>query len=180
MIHLFLADGFEEIEALATLDILRRCGLVVTTVSITKTRTVMGAHSIPVLADEIFRGSDYIKSDALILPGGMPGAKNLLDHEGLRKALVAQNERGALIAAICAAPMVLGQHGLLQGHAATCYPGFEDKLTGATLKSGYVVEDGNVITGRGPAAAVEFGFAIASRFASAQRVDEVRKGMLFS
>lgn len=180
MIHLFLADGFEEIEALATLDILRRCGLAVDTVSCTKNRTVMGAHNIPVLADETFRGSDYAESDALILPGGMPGAKNLLDHEGLRKALVAQNERGALIAAICAAPMVLGQHGLLQRRCATCYPGFDDKLLGATVKSDYVVEDGHIITGRGPAAAVEFGFAIASRFVSAARVAEVRAGMLFN
>lgn len=179
MIHLFLADGFEEIEALATLDILRRCGLVVTTVSITKTRTVMGAHNIPVLADDIFRESAYAESEALILPGGMPGAKNLLDHVGLRKVLNAQNDRGGVIAAICAAPMVLGEHGLLQGRCATCYPGFEDQLKGATHKAEYVVEDGNIITGRGPAAAVEFGFAIASRFVSAARVAEVRAGMLF-
>lgn len=179
MIHLFLADGFEEIEALATLDILRRCGLTVNTISITKTRTVMGAHNIPVFADEIFRESDYAESEALVLPGGMPGAKNLLDHFGLRKVLLAQNARGGLVAAICAAPMVLGQHGLLQGCKATCYPGFEDKLTGAEVCEEYVVEDDNIITGRGPAAAVEFGFAIASRFVSPQRVAEVRSGMLF-
>lgn len=180
MIHLFLADGFEEIEALATLDVLRRCGLVVKTISCAGTRTVMGAHNIPVLADEIFRGGDYAESDALILPGGMPGAKNLLEHEGLHKALVAQNERGALVAAICAAPMVLGQHGILADRKATCYPGFEQMLTGAEHLTDYVVEDGNVITGKGPAAAVEFGFAIASRFVSPAKVAEVRSGMLFA
>lgn len=179
MIHLFLADGFEEIEALATLDILRRCGLTVTTVSCTKTRTIQGAHNLAVMADEIFRASDYTNSEALILPGGMPGAKNLLDNEGLRKALVAHNERGGLIAAICAAPMVLGQHGLLKGRNATCYPGFEQMLTGAEVSADYVVEDGNIITGKGPAAAVEFAFAIAARFVSERKIEEVKSGMLF-
>lgn len=180
MIYLFLANGFEEIEALATLDILRRCGLAVTTVSISADRTVMGAHNIPVLADSLFADNDYAAADALVLPGGMPGAKNLLEHEGLRNALIAQNERGALVAAICAAPMVLGLHGLLVGRQATCYPGFEGYLTGATHQSAYVVEDANIITGRGPAAAVEFGFAIASRFVAPQQVADVRAGMLFA
>lgn len=179
MIHLFLADGFEEIEALATLDILRRCGLVVKTVSCMDGRTINGAHNIPVMADEIFRASDLETSEAIILPGGMPGAKNLLEHDGLRKLLATHNERGGLIAAICAAPMVLGQHGLLVDKNATCYPGFEDMLVGAKVKADYVVEDGNIITGKGPAAAVDFGFAIASRFVSASKVAEVKSGMLF-
>ena len=179
MIHIFLADGFEEIEALATVDVLRRCGLTVTMVSATGTRLIHGAHQIPVMADSVFRKNELVDSEALILPGGMPGAKNLLDHEGLRKLLVAHNEEKRLIAAICAAPMVLGQHGLLQGRRATCYPGFENQLTGATVLSDYVVEDGNIITGKGPAAAVDFACAIAARFVSAARVEEVRKGMLF-
>lgn len=179
MIHLFLADGFEEIEALATLDILRRCGIDVTTVSCKASRTVMGAHNIPVEADTLFDAEALTSSDALILPGGMPGAKNLLEHEGLHNALLAQNRRGALVAAICAAPMVLGQHGILQSHKATCYPGFEPMLTGADVQSDYVVADGNIITGKGPAAAVEFGFTIASRFVSEDKVKEVRSGMLF-
>lgn len=179
MIHLFLADGFEEIEALATLDILRRCGLVVNTISCTGTRNMLGAHNIPVMADNIFRVGEFTESDAMILPGGMPGAKNLLENVGLRKALLTQNERGGLIAAICAAPMVLGQHGLLEGRKATCYPGFGNMLTGATVCSDYVVEDGNIITGKGPAAAVEFGFTIASRFVNNNTVAEVKSGMLF-
>lgn len=179
MIHLFLADGFEEIEALATLDILRRCGLEVKTLSCNSDRNVMGAHNIPVLADEVFCADEHALCDAIILPGGMPGAKNLLENAALRDILLAHNERGGLIAAICAAPMVLGQHGLLAGRKATCYPGFENMLTGATVCSDYVVEDGNIITGKGPAAAVEFGFAIASRFVSAEKVAEVKSGMLF-
>lgn len=179
MIHLFLADGFEEIEALATLDILRRCGLMVNTISCSGTRSVTGAHNITVMTDNIFRAGDLTNSEALILPGGMPGAKNLLDHEGLRKVLLAHNERGGLIAAICAAPMVLGQHGLLKGKTATCYPGFEDKLTNANVATDYVVSDGNIITGKGPAAAKDFAFTIAARFVSPERIAEVKAGMLY-
>lgn len=179
MVHLFLANGFEEIEALATLDILRRCGLEVATVANTQDKTVTGAHNIPVIADYAFGEISFEGSQALVLPGGMPGAKNLLENAALRDALLAQNARGALVAAICAAPMVLGQHGILQGHKATCYPGFEDLLVGADVQTALVVEDGNVITGKGPAAAKAFGFAIASRFVDAETVDSVRKGMLY-
>lgn len=180
MIYLILADGFEEIEALATLDILRRCGLAVTTVSNTERPVVTGAHNIPVTADVTFSQADMTGCDAIILPGGMPGAKNLLENTVLRTALLAQHERGGLVCAICAAPMVLGQHGILNGKRATCYPGFETLLNGASVCTDYVVEDGNVITGKGPAAAVEFGFTIAARFVSAEKVAEVRAGMLFA
>lgn len=180
MIHLFLADGFEEIEALATLDILRRCGLEVTTVSNTDNQVVKGAHGIPVVADCIFSEANLTGSDALVLPGGMPGAKNLLDNELLRDALLDQNARGGLVAAICAAPMVLGQHGILQDRCATCYPGFENMLIGASFKPALVVEDGNVITGKGPAAAKDFGFTIAARFVDAETIEGVRQGMLYA
>lgn len=179
MIHILLADGFEEIEALATLDVLRRCGLLVNTISITGTRLVEGAHGIPVMADNVFRQTKLAESEAIILPGGMPGAKNLLGSDGLRKALLAFHEHGGLIAAICAAPMVLGQHGLLQGRRATCYPGFEDKLTEAIICTDYVVEDDNIITAKGPAAAVDFACAIAAHFVTADRIQEVMQGMLY-
>lgn len=179
MIYLFLANGFEEIEALATLDILRRCGLQVTTVSVHDGLNVTAAHGLTVQADKLFAEVNLEQSEALVLPGGMPGAQNLLMHEGLRAALCAQHARGGLVAAICAAPMVLGQHGLLEGRAATCYPGFEPKLTGANVSGDYVVTDGNVITGKGPAAAVEFAFTIAARFVPQSTIDEVRAGMLF-
>lgn len=179
MIYLFLADGFEEIEALATLDVLRRCGLDVTTVSINPTKTATGAHGIPVTADALFDTVDYSNAQALVLPGGMPGASNLLEHNGLREVLLAQHARQGIVAAICAAPMVLGQNGLLKGRQATCYPGFEELLTGATIVKELVVEDGDIITGRGPAAAVPFGCAIANRLVDAQIIDNVLKGMLF-
>lgn len=179
MIHLFLANGFEEIEALATIDILRRCGLEVATISNTKDKIVVGAHNIRVMADYAFGEISLDESQAIVLPGGMPGAKNLLENVALRDILLTQNNRGGLVAAICAAPMVLGQHGILQGRKATCYPGFENMLVGADVQTALVVDDGNVITGKGPAAAKDFGFAIAARFVSDATVDSVRKGMLY-
>ncbi len=180
MIHLFLTDGFEEIEAITTLDILRRCGLQVQTISLMGPRLIRGAHGIPLTADDRFQRNQLMSgSDALILPGGMPGAKNLLRHEGLRKVITTNAENGTLIAAICAAPMVLGENRLLEGRRATCYPGFENHLIGAEYVDAPVVEDGNFITGRGPAAAAEFAFAIAARFVDAEEVAAVRQGMLF-
>lgn len=180
MLHLFLADGFEEIEAIATLDILRRCGLEVCTVSISGAHTVHGAHGVPVQADAVFRQNELADSQCLILPGGMPGAKNLLEHSGVTRVLTAHYANHGLIAAICAAPMVLGKHGLLKGHEATCYPGFESFLEGADVqKRSMVVESDNIITGKGPAAVKNFAFTIAARFVSQETIQEVKKGMLF-
>ena len=122
MLHIFIADGFEEIEALTTIDILRRCGIEVATVSVTGTRLIKGSHGIPVMVDTVFRKGEISQSQGLILPGGMPGAQNLSLHEGLRKSLIAHNLRETLIAAICAAPMVLGRRDLLNGRRATCAP----------------------------------------------------------
>ena len=113
-----------------------------------------------------------------MLPGGMPGTNNLWASESLKKALVALNEKGILIAAICAAPMILGKLGILNGKNATCYPGFEEHLQGAFISSDLVVEDGNIITGRGPGAATEFAFAIAGRYVSVQEIAQVRLGMI--
>ncbi|MGN0086825.1 MAG: DJ-1 family glyoxalase III [Alloprevotella sp.] len=178
MLHLFLANGFEEIEAITTLDILRRCGLEVNTVSVTGARLITGAHGIPIMADSIFRKNIIEHSNGLILPGGMPGARNLSLHDGLRKALLVHVQRGTLLAAICAAPLILGKYGLLDGKRATCYPGFESNLKGAIITENLVEEDGNIITGRGPAAAADFAFAIARRFVSLDKVTEVKMGML--
>ncbi len=178
MLHLFLADGFEEIEAVTTLDILRRCGLEVQTISVTGKRIIHGAHGIPIMVDTLFRHSYVADSQGLILPGGMPGTKNLMASDGLRKAIVSQNKKQRLIAAICAAPSILGNLGLLSGRRATCYPGFESQLQGAVVENAAVVEDGHFITGRGPAAAQEFAFAIAARFASPEVVMQVKTGML--
>lgn len=180
MIYVFLANGFEEIEALAPIDILRRCGQEVTTVSVNDEIIVEGAHGIPVVAETLFDEVDLQEADALIIPGGMPGAATLAAHSGVQHALVAQAERGALCCAICAGPMGMGQLGLLKGRRATCYPGFENQLEGATYTGALVEEDGNFITAKGPAAACDFGFAIARRFANAETVEQVRQGMMFA
>lgn len=118
-VALFLANGFEEIEALGTLDILRRAQIPVKTVSITQNKTVTGAHDIPVIADTTFEEADFSDVDVLVLPGGMPGAKNLNEHEGVKELLLNYNKQGKLIAAICAAPMVFGGLGMLENKQAT-------------------------------------------------------------
>jgi len=178
MIHIFLATGFEEIEALTPLDVLRRCALDVRLVSITGEKIVEGSHGVKIEADVLFEEAQLDGSEALIIPGGLPGAQNLLEHAALREALKKQNARNGLICAICAGPMVLGVPGLLQGKKVTCYPGFENRLAGANYTARLVEEDGHVITGRGPGAAMEFAFAIAGRFVRSESVRQLRKDMI--
>ncbi|MGM9760708.1 MAG: DJ-1 family glyoxalase III [Parabacteroides sp.] len=175
---LFLAPGFEEIEALATVDILRRGGVDVKMISITESRTVVGAHGIEVVADALFGEVVYADADALILPGGMPGATNLNDCDPLRKLLLDQYRAGRIVAAICAAPLVLGGLGFLKGRRATCYPGFEDRLIGATITGEATETDGPVITGHGPGQAFNFGLALLSAIKNEAVADEVAGGML--
>ena len=179
-VYLFLADGFEEIEALATVDVLRRAGVKVTTVSINPTEMVNGAHGIPVVADALFADCSYNEADMLVLPGGMPGAANLDAHEGLRAAISAHAEAGKWLAAICAAPMVYGHMGLLNGKKATCYPGFEGELVGATYTAAPVEKDGNIITGNGPAVVLPFAYALAEAVVGEEVVAQVKAGMLYN
>jgi 4-methyl-5(b-hydroxyethyl)-thiazole monophosphate biosynthesis len=155
-VYLFLADGFEEIEAIAPIDILRRANINIQTVSISGTKEVTGAHGIIIHADRLFTEIDLVHNDMLILPGGMPGTKNLDAHQALKALLAKQFEKGGKIAAICAAPSILGKMGLLEGKEATCYPGFEDALSGATISLEKVVMDKNIITAKGAGVAVEF------------------------
>ena len=129
-VYAFFADGFEEIEAFTAVDTLRRAGLNVQIVSVTPDEIVMGAHDVSLLCDINFENCDFFDADLLLLPGGMPGAATLDKHEGLRKLLLDFAAKGKPIAAICAAPMVLGKLGLLKGRKATCYPSFEQYLTG--------------------------------------------------
>ena len=130
-IYQFLADGFEPVEALAPVDVMRRAGINVVTVSIMGRATVEAAHGIKVVADALFDEVDFSDADALVLPGGGVGTENLSAHTQLREQLVAAFGKGTLIAAICAAPMVLGRIGILKGCKATCYPGCEGDLSGA-------------------------------------------------
>lgn len=178
-VYEFLATGFEDIEALATVDILRRGGLDVKTVSITGSEYVETAHGVTVKADMLFEEACFGDADLLVLPGGMPGAANLNSHEGVRRVLTEHNERGRRIAAICAAPMVLGGLGMLLGKRATCYPGFEKFLIGADCTQELFVTDGNITTGEGPAATFPFAYELLALLTTADKAREVAEGMMF-
>jgi len=177
-VFIFLAEGFEETEAVATTDVLLRGGLDVTSVSITGNLLVTGAHGIAVNADTLFEDAYISSGDMLVLPGGMPGASNLNAHDGVKSALKQYAASGKKIAAICAAPLVLGGLDLLQGKKATAYPGFESTLKGAVYVNSPVVKDGNIITGRGPGFVFDFGLAIVEELAGKAKAYEVAEGLL--
>lgn len=177
--YVFLADGFEDVEALATVDILRRGGVDVKTVSIKDGTAVNTAHGVTVMADMAFGQADFADADMLVLPGGMPGATNLNDHKGVRNALLEQDRKGGKIAAICAAPMVLGNLGLLKGRRATCYPGFEKYLEGAQYTADLFTTDGNITTGEGPAATFPFAYELLATLTDEATAHEVTKGMMY-
>lgn len=177
---LFLAEGFEEIEALTAVDVLRRADIPVKTVSITSALQVKGAHGITVTADVLFDNTLFSSAEWLIIPGGMPGATNLYNFARLQGLLrrQASSENGR-IAAICAAPaVVLGRLGLLKGHKATCYPGFEDLLKGAEVVGAPVVVDGKFVLGNGPANALKWALAIVAEAKGENVATQVANGML--
>ena len=179
-VYVFLADGFEDVEALIPVDVFRRGGLDVTTVSISDFPLVRSAHGVNIEADIMFEQGDFSDADLVFLPGGMPGASNLFEHKGVCKVVVDQFAAGKKIAAICAAPaVVLGQLGLLEGKKATCYPGFEDMLDGAQYTADLVTVDGNVTTGEGPAAAFPFAYELLAQLAGKQTSDQIAEGMRF-
>ena len=177
MIYLFLANGFEEIEALCPLDLLRRAGLKVTTVGVGGTR-IVGAHGIAVEAD--IADGDYADDapEAVILPGGMPGAKNLDESRTVDVAIFAAAHRGALIGAICAAPFLLGRRGLLAGKEAICFPGFEPELKGAVISKKRVVRDGNIVTAAGMGVALDFGLALVAALKGEESAAALRRAVL--
>ena len=178
MIYMFLADGFEEVEALCPLDILRRAGLEVTTVGIGGKDIIQGAHGITVHADipdVMYRDSS---PEMLILPGGMPGSKNLDESRIVDAALRAASRKGAFLAAICAAPMVLGKRGYLNGKNAVCFPGFEEHLTGASVdENKTVVRDGNIITAKGMGAAFDFGLELVRCLKDDDTAENIKKSV---
>ncbi|MCQ2354732.1 MAG: DJ-1/PfpI family protein [Clostridia bacterium] len=184
MVYMFLATGFEEVEALCPLDLCRRAGIEVTTVGVGG-QYVTGSHGITVKADvseaDTVFSADRVPGDldGVILPGGMPGTENLYASPAVLSALGAAEKSGKMIAAICAAPSVPGRLGMLGGRRAVCYPGFEEKLLGASVPDGErVVCDGNFITGVGMGAALEFGLAIVAYFKGAKSAASLSDGVL--
>jgi len=179
MIYVFLATGFEDIEAIAPVDIMRRAGLEVQTVSITGEEIVTSAHGVGIASDLLLSDVDFSSAEMLVLPGGLPGSTNLDACKPLTEAIKRHFESGGPIAAICAAPLVYGHLGLLKGRRATCYPGVERELTGATYTAAIVERDGNIITGKGPAAAFEFGYTIVDFFLGEGASQPLRQGMIY-
>lgn len=178
--YLFLAPGFEEIEALATVDVLRRAGMDVLTVAVGVSGSVSGAHGVQIEADTSMEALPAVPAaEWLIAPGGMPGASNLAACGELCRMLEMHNAGGGKIAAICAAPaVVLAPLGLLDGRKATCYPGFEEHCTGAVMIPGRVVTDGNIITANGPSSAIPFALAIVEKSKGKDVAAAVAAGML--
>lgn len=177
-VYVFFADGFEEVEAFTPVDVLRRAGINVQMISVTPGEIVKGAHGVSVLCDKNIVNCDFYDAELLVLPGGMPGAATLGESEELRKLLLDFAEAGKPLAAICAAPMVLGKLGLLQGRKATCYPGFEQYLEGADYTAALVEKDGNIITGKGPGAAMAFAFALVDLLVGEEKVNELKEAMM--
>ncbi len=176
---IFLADGFEEIEGLTVVDILRRAGVDIDMVSISENRTVTGSHGIAVQADECIGEADLSGAEMLVLPGGMPGTLHLGACTELTELLTQFYKEGKKVAAICAAPSVLGDLGILEGKKACCYPGFEDRLTGAQAVYEQTVRDGNVTTGRGMGVAVPFALSLVEQLISEEKAREVGASILY-
>lgn len=177
---LFLAEGFEEIEAIAIIDVLRRGGAEIDIISITSTLLVKGAHQITVLADQIFTDMNFDSYDMLLLPGGMPGTTNLKSHKELCNLLVQFHQQEKFIGAICAAPSILGELGILKGKQATCYPGFEKYLRSCEHLDQAVVRSENILTGKGPGVAIQFGLEILKLFKNEEFISELRSKLIES
>lgn len=178
--YIFLADGFEESEALITVDLLRRGSVDCRMVSVSGRDEVTGRSGITVLCDLKFEDADFGNTDALIVPGGMPGTTHLKEHQGVGEQLKAAAESGKLVAAVCAGPTVLGALGILEGKKATCYPGCESGLLGATVLEAEAVVDGNIITSRGVGTTIPFALAILEKLTDKANADKVAAGIVYT
>ncbi|MGQ1889945.1 DJ-1 family glyoxalase III [Thermophagus sp. OGC60D27] len=175
---IFIAPGFEEVEALTPADVLKRAGADVELISITEDKNVTGSHGITIVCDRVLEGKTVEEKDILILPGGMPGTKNLQNNHALKNLLIDYNAKKKWIAAICAAPMIPGELGFLKGRKATCYPGYEHHLKEAHHYPVPAITDGHIITGRGVGAAMEFAIEIAANLWGPQKASELRDKMV--
>ena len=176
---MLFAEGFETGEALVPVDILRRGGVEVTMASIDEKTTVTSAQGISVEMDAVFSELDVLAYDVVILPGGMPGTTHLGESELVREAILSMNQEKKIVAAICAAPGVLGKHGLLQGKNACCYPGLEKNLVGARTTTDAVTVDGNIITSRGLGTAMDCGLTILGALEGDQKADQIRESVVY-
>ena len=178
-VYMFLANGSEEIESLIPVDVFRRGGVEVKTVSTTGSEFVEMSHGVTLKADLKFEDADFADADLLMLPGGLPGATNLNEHEGVRKALTEQFTKGKLVSAICAAPLVFGSLGIVKGKRATCYPGFEKYLDGAEYTHELCTVDGNVVTGEGPAATLPYAYTLLEMLTNRETARKIAEGMMY-
>jgi len=179
MITVNMADGFEEMEAITVIDLLRRADIDVVIVSIMGRKQVTSARNIRIEADELFEDVDYDDCEMMVFPGGGGGARNLDNHEGVVKMIKEFNDSKKWIAAICAAPMILGHHHILDGRKATIYKGMEDELLGATYVDEKVVVDGQIISSQGPATAIEFSLKIIEVLKGKEKAAAVATALLF-
>ena len=180
---IFLAPGYEEVEMLTVVDMLRRAGITIDMVSVTDELPVTGSHNVTIIADVLLvelDDTDFQNVDALILPGGIPGTPHLRACEPLCHQLIECNQQGKLIAAVCAAPTVLSSLGILNGRQATCYPSFADKLPGAVYIKKPVVIDGNVITSRGMGTCIEFAGAVIETLLNRETAEEVKEKIIYN
>ncbi len=177
--YVFLADGFEEIEGLTVVDVLRRAGIETQMVSVMEGTAITGSHGIEMKADLAFGEIEADTAQLFVLPGGMPGTKHLAAHKGLADLLKEQAAAGKRIAAICAAPSVLGGLGLLDGRTATSYPGFEGQLTGATVTTNPVEISGNVTTSRGMGTAIPFALALVAQMRDQKTADQLAASIIY-
>ena len=175
----FLANGFEEVEAITPIDLLRRADINVTTVSISENKEVIGAHNVSFIADVLINEADFSDIDLLLLPGGMPGTTNLNACEELKRLIKKHALESKLIAAICAAPIILGQMSLLEGEKAVCYPSFENQLMGADVQYNKVQKSNNIITARGAGCVIEFSLAIIEALCGKSKSEEIAKSIIF-
>jgi 4-methyl-5(b-hydroxyethyl)-thiazole monophosphate biosynthesis len=177
-VNIYLAEGFEEVEAITVVDVLRRAEIDARMISITGRKEVKGAHGITVTADEVFENTDNQGADMLVLPGGMPGTRYLGEHKGLKEVILDFSNRNKPIAAICAAPSVLGRLGLLDKRKAVCFPGFEESLKGAVIGEEIIIQDGNFITSKGPGTAIYFALRLVEVLIDNETAEELREGMI--
>lgn len=178
-VYIFLADGFEDIEGLTVVDLMRRAGITIETVSIKDTKEITTSHGIQMKTDRIFAETDFSDGDMLVLPGGMPGTKYLGEHEPLTELLTEFYQKNKKLAAICAAPSVFGKLGFLKGRRATSYPSFMDRLFGAETCEDPVVVDGNVTTSRGLGTAVPFALSLIAQLKGKEKAAEIAESIVY-